>query len=104
MDMDKLLEKASDRTEAAEIYSVNGSRTNVSFENSKLKSINRSDQFGLAMRVVAGGKLGLGVVQRGGELALLLLQLRQGLLQVDRLRLAVGGHGLQTVDLRLGLG
>jgi len=62
--MDKLLEKASARADAAEIFSVNGSTTNVSFENSKLKSINRSDQFGLAMRVVAGGKLGFSATTR----------------------------------------
>jgi PmbA protein len=62
--MEELLEKASARASAAEIYSMDGSTTNVSFENSKLKSINRSDQFGLAMRVVVDGKLGFSATTR----------------------------------------
>jgi hypothetical protein len=50
---------------------------------------------------VAGGNLGL--AQGGGELALLLPELGQGLLQVGSSRLAVGGDGLQAVDLRPGI-
>ncbi len=56
----KALETASRRPEvqSCEVYGVSSTRVPVSFENNKLKSIVTEQTASLAMRVVAGGRLG----------------------------------------------
>ncbi|MHC4660570.1 MAG: TldD/PmbA family protein [Planctomycetota bacterium] len=67
MKTEELIERAASRSEAAEVFAASGSINNISFENSKLKSINRSDQFGYALRVVSDGRLGFSATTRAED-------------------------------------
>ena len=56
--MEQLFELAKKVSDQAEIYSFEGRADGVSFENARLKDIERSIQSGLSLRVIKYGKLG----------------------------------------------
>lgn len=53
-----LLNKAKDKYGQAEVYRVRSESHPISFENNRLKEVMRRDQAGVALRVIADGRIG----------------------------------------------
>ncbi|MBI2861980.1 MAG: TldD/PmbA family protein [Chloroflexi bacterium] len=62
-----LLERALSAAEEAEVYVVTTDETPVSFEANRLKTIERKQTEGVALRLIAKGKLGFSSTTRQGE-------------------------------------
>jgi PmbA protein len=56
--MDSLLEMAGNKSDKAEIFSVNSSSDNISFENAHLKDIESRMQSGVGLRLIKNNRLG----------------------------------------------
>ncbi|MHC5038516.1 MAG: TldD/PmbA family protein [Planctomycetota bacterium] len=56
--MDRMLEEAAKRSEAAEVFLLESHTRSVGFSNSVLKRISEKESRGAGLRVIAGGKLG----------------------------------------------
>ncbi len=56
--IEKLLEKAHGRVDSSEIYSVESSTMEISYEAGKLKTAERKDISGVGLRVINEGKIG----------------------------------------------
>lgn len=56
--MEKLLEMAKKKSDKAELYSVEYTSNQVSFENAKLQNIDSKFQSGVSLRIIKDGKLG----------------------------------------------
>lgn len=56
--LEKILQLASDRSDAAEVYYRSSQDTPIEFENNRLKSLQTKALQGVALRVVCNGKLG----------------------------------------------
>ena len=54
----QILELATGKTEAAEVYYLSSQDTPVEFENNRLKSLQSKATQGVALRVICGGRLG----------------------------------------------
>ncbi len=62
--LQETIERARNRCDFMEIYYVSRGNTPIEFENNRLKSINTSDNEGMAIRVVVDGKLGFSTTTR----------------------------------------
>lgn len=56
--LEKILELAAPRTDAAEVYFVSSQDTPIEFENNRLKSLQTTAIQGVALRVIRNGRLG----------------------------------------------
>lgn len=56
--LEKILELAAPRTQAAEVYFVSSQDTPIDFENNRLKSLQTKAVQGVALRVIRDGRLG----------------------------------------------
>jgi len=56
--LDKLIDMAKKYTDEVEIYQIDYSVSNISFENGSLKDIESSIQSGISLRIIKDGKLG----------------------------------------------
>ena len=55
----ELLSLARQHAEEAEVYSVNGEETPVAFEANRLKGVSARQSFGVALRIIQNGRIGL---------------------------------------------
>jgi PmbA protein len=65
--MENILKKALKVGEHAEVFQLSGSSTQVNFENGRLKKINSSENFGTALRIIRGGKIGFATTTRQND-------------------------------------
>ncbi len=56
--LEEVLARAKSQTEAAEVYYLSSDDTPIEFENNRLKSVQAKSQQGVALRVIANGKIG----------------------------------------------
>lgn len=56
--LERLLRRAAERSELAEVYCLSRTGTPVEFEHNRLKSISTAEHAGVAVRVVVGGRVG----------------------------------------------
>ncbi len=56
--LDKLIDMAKKYTDEVEIYQIDYSVSNISFENGSLKDIESSIQSGISLKIIKDGKLG----------------------------------------------
>jgi PmbA protein len=56
--LEEVLAKAKSHTESAEAYYISSDDTPIEFENNRLKSVQAKSQQGVALRVIANGKIG----------------------------------------------
>ena len=64
---ERVLARAMGRCEAAEVYRRAATRTPVEFENNRLKQVRTATSEGLALRVIAGGRLGFSSTTKPGD-------------------------------------
>ncbi len=65
--LEELLGKARKAADAAEVYWRRVSSTPVGFENNKLKEIQTNATFGVALRVIKGGRIGFSTTNKEGD-------------------------------------
>ncbi|MDQ7793538.1 MAG: TldD/PmbA family protein [bacterium] len=80
---ERVLEKALARCQAAEVFHRRSVRTPVEFENNRLKQVRTAYSDGLALRVIAAGRVGFSTTTKPGD--------EEGL--VDRALSAAAGGG-----------
>ncbi|WP_413160936.1 TldD/PmbA family protein [Capilliphycus salinus ALCB114379] len=56
--LEQLLERATPKVDAAEVYFLSSQDTPIQFENNRLKSLQTKAKQGVALRVISNGKLG----------------------------------------------
>lgn len=62
--MEKILEQARKASDHSEIFRLSGSSTQVNFENGRLKKIDCSENFGIALRIMKNGRTGFATTTR----------------------------------------
>lgn len=63
---EKVLDMASAKAEAAEVWCVDSERIPVRFEDNKMKMLELSSSTGMALRVIAGGRIGFAASTKAG--------------------------------------
>ena len=56
--MEKILEEALKVSDQAEVFRLTGSSTQVNFEHGRLKKLDTSEEFGIALRTIGNGRIG----------------------------------------------
>ena len=57
-ELDRIIEEAKKRAQAAECYALETHSVSVGFESNRLKRISEKESRGVGLRVIAGGKMG----------------------------------------------